>query len=152
VRKLRIVGLALLFSWVVLLLVYYVGVFLDKYEVEKNTSIFLDSVIARNVNAAPDFALSRTEQEKVKKHIEEDGFGLIGYERITSDFSDGCVCTGHVDLILQATEQAMKVSAVFTVKEGNKPNQICIYSPPGVERGSIPVIAKWNEFACGADF
>jgi hypothetical protein len=133
--------------WMIIIVIYYGNIFINKYQVEKNTAKFLDRVIANNMDAAPDFAGSYSELEQVEKILAGDGFQLVGYERIQPDFDDGCVCTGHVDLVLKVEEKPLKVRAVFTVKEGNRPNQICIMTPL-----RSPEISQWNRYACGAGF
>jgi hypothetical protein len=148
-KILQKVVVSVLLLWVIFLLTYYGNVLLNQNEVEKNTASFLKAVQARNISVAPDFFGSSLDIENVRKSLREDGFRLLSNDYVKADYDDGCVCTGHVDLTFEVDGKPLKVSAIFTVGPGNKPYQICVLTPSGIESGSISELSKWNLHACG---
>ncbi|MBD2868901.1 hypothetical protein [Paenibacillus arenilitoris] len=132
----------------VLFLLFFVlvKVPISKYLVEKELTTYLNQVIERDPKVASAFYLSHTELETIKQNVTQDGFKLLSFKDVEGDYDDGCVCTGHVDLIFDNAGESLAVEAVFTT---GSPRQVCAIRP-GKE--PVPVLSKWNEFACGGDF
>jgi hypothetical protein len=145
------IGASLLMLWLVFLLVHQGIVLLQKLKVEKNTSAFLKAVQSKDFGKAAELFGSSIDLEKMRKLHEEEGFRLLDYDHIRAEFDDGCVCTGHADLTFRVNGEPLNVSAVVSVRSGNKPGQICAITPSGTERVSIPVLSEWNLIACGSD-
>ncbi|MGM0885142.1 MAG: hypothetical protein ACQEXQ_29380 [Bacillota bacterium] len=130
-----------------LMLVFVLGkVPLSKYRVEKEMTSFLKQVIERDPNVASEFHLSNTELETIKQNVKQGDFQLLSFKDVEGEYDDGGVGTGHVDLTFDNAGKPLTVEAVFTT---GSPRQVCAIRP-GKE--PIPVLLKWNEFACGGDF
>lgn len=134
-------------AYLLLILVFVLGkVSLSKYMVEKEMTSFLKQVIDRDPNVASEFHLSNTELETIKQNVKQGGFQLKSFKDVEGEYDDGCVCTGHVDLTFDNAGKSLTVEAIFTT---GSPRQVCAIRP---DKESVPVLSKWNEFACGGDF
>ncbi|HZG84101.1 hypothetical protein [Paenibacillus sp.] len=120
---------------------------ISKYLVERQLSSYLNQVIERDPDVASEFYLSHTDLATIAQHVKEGGFELQSFKNVEGEYDDGCVCTGHVDLTFDNGGEALTVRAVFTT---GSPRQVCAITPSGQE--DIPVLTKWNKFACGGDF
>ncbi|CAM3091772.1 hypothetical protein PALU110988_00580 [Paenibacillus lupini] len=139
--------LSLLLAWAVLFLSYFGNVLWKQFKGERNVSHFLKAVQQQHY----DEAVSRFGEPLNKESLKQlQPFRLVKYGRINADFDDGCVCSGHAELTFQAKGAPITVPALFTLREGNKPGQICALMTKE-QRASMPQLAQWNIVVCGSD-
>lgn len=130
--------------FLLLLLIFLVP--LSKYIAQKEITSFLNRVIAQDLDVASDFWLSNSELDAIRHNVEQGGFQLLSFDGVEGEYDDGCVCTGHVNLTFDNNGEPLTVRAIFTTSE---PKQICALNPSD-ER--VPILSKWNKYACGGDF
>jgi hypothetical protein len=144
-------GASLLLLWVVLIFVFYGKVLVQEWKVERNTAKFLNAIQSKNFGKASELFGSPIDLIRMRKLHEDEGFRLEDYDQIKAEYDDGCVCTGRAELTFKVNGKPINVSAVFSVRPGNKPSQICAITPSGIKQGSIPELSEWNLIACGSD-
>lgn len=139
--------LALLLAWAVLFLSYYGNVLWEQFKGERNVSHFLQAVQQQHY----DEAVSRFGEPLNKESLKQlQPFRLVKYGRIKAEFDDGSVYSGHAELTFQADGLPITVPAIFALREGNKPGQICALTTKE-QRAAIPQLAQWNIVVCGSD-
>jgi|GEM_PF-6308787 hypothetical protein len=146
----RIGGFMVLFIllvWAVLLIACYGNVELQEFKAEHNTAYFLKAVQQQNYVEATKWFGSSLDLEELQTL---QSMRLVKFSRLKAVFDDGCVCSGHAELTFQAEGPPITVPAVFTLRDGHKPGQICAMTS-GQERAVMPQLGKWNKAICGSD-
>ncbi len=139
--------LFILLAWIVLLLGYYGKVELQKWKAERNTARFFKAVQYQRYDEAVRLFGEPLDQASL---YELQPFRLVKYAGIKADFDDGCVCGGHAELTFQADGPPITAPAVFVLREGYKPGQVCALTSRE-ERTVMPQLGSFNLVVCGSD-
>ncbi|WP_028547438.1 hypothetical protein [Paenibacillus sp. UNC451MF] len=143
--------LAGLLACLVILLVYHGIIAKYKHDLTSNTSAFLNALQSQDYEKAANLYGNSLDIDKIRKLDENQGFRLLSFDNISSNYDDGCVCTGKAELTFEVKGAPLNVTAIVTTGTDYKPGQICAITPSGVKRGSIPELSEWNIAACGSD-
>ncbi len=139
--------LFIVLAGVVLLVGYYGKVELHKWKAERNTEHFLKAVQQQQYDEAVSLFGEPLEWKSLQNL---QPMRLIKYSGVKAEFDDGCVCGGHAELTFQADGPPITVPAIFVLREGYKPGQVCALTSRE-HRAVMPQLGKWNNMACGSD-
>lgn len=129
--------------------------FWNPISIENQTVSFLRAVQEQNYEKAAELFGWETEKTEGSnahawRHLaEEEGIRLLSFHDVDVDYDDGCFCHGRAELVFEVDENPLEVRAVITFGVGEKPKQICVLTPSGLQREAISQLAAWNTLACG---
>lgn len=143
-------------SIAIIVVLYQFTIYWNPVAIQNKTAAFLDKVKEQKYEDA--YALyggvanPDNWTDGMRKLHNEEGFRLLAYDNVKAIYDDGTFGRGHADLTFEIDGKPLKVDAVLTFGSGAKPRQVCAVRPPGIQPGSIPELAAWNQLVCGSSF